>query len=372
MGLLDEDILYRNYSETIEELLVDFDPSSFRYEYEENEKRNIQLTVYLTNRNMGIYKGLSEEAFLIWRDQIYTIKECNPNQEGAVQYKEIIAQHISFSCADHVQYDVVEPERVYDIWQYLDHGIEGDELGFTIEARGDFPKVSMSSVGRQSLLEYVQTAAEKFGGVFYANNKHLVIYSPAEWYQYNNIDLRYQFNTDTVKLSSNTYNLKTYIKGFGATKENGTVVEAIYVSPNVSKYGRRKAEPVSDGRFYYSVNLQEYLKTQILDVPETSIDIQYTGSEPISENEQLYLVHEGLGYESMLSLKRMTFYHPYAHKPPDLGFSNKLLDMVTIQRQAHRRYNNMNKRLESTRFEVQQVTGIANTALSGDVVGEVT
>lgn len=369
--MFEEDIIYRNYSGTIEELLVDFDPDSFQYDYEENEKRNIQLTVYLTNRNMGVYKGLSEEAFLIWRNQTYVIKECNPQQTGDVQYKDIIAQHISFRSADHVQYNIVEPERVYDIWQYLRHGLEGDELGFSIEARGDFPKVSMSSVGRQSLLKYMQTAAERFGGIFFANEKHLVIYSEKEWYRYNGIDLRYQFNTDTVKLSSNTYNLKTYIKGFGATKENGTVVEAIYVSPNASKYGRRKAEPITDERFYFSANLQAYLATKILDVPETSLEIKYIGKELISENEQLYLIHEGLGYESMLKLKRMTIYHPYTHKAPELGFSNRVRDMVSIQRQAHMRYNNINERLESTRYQVQQVTGIANTALSGDVVGEV-
>ncbi|EUJ59561.1 prophage endopeptidase tail family protein [Listeria fleischmannii] len=370
--MLDVDILYRNYSGTIEELLIDFDPDSFRYEYEENEKRNIQLTVFLTNRNSGIYKGLSEEAFLIWRGQIFTIKECNPQQEGTIQFKEIIAQHISFSCADHVQYNLVEQERVYDIWQYLSHGHEGDELGFTIEARGEFPTIPMSSVGRQSLLEYVQTAAEKFGGVFYANNKHLVIYSPAEWYKYNGIDLRYQFNTDTVKLSSNTYNLKTYVKGFGKTKEDGTTVEAIYISPNVNKYGRRKADPITDERFLYSESLQSYLATKILDVPETSIEIVYKGNEPIGENEQLYLVHETLGYESMLNLKRMTLFHPYTNKASEIGFSNRITDMIDIQRQVHRRYNNMNKRLESTRYEMEQVTGIANTALSGDIVGEVT
>lgn len=351
---------------------MDFDPNSFQYDYEENEKRNIQLTVYLTNRNSGIYKGLVEEAFLIWRNQIYTIKECNPVQQGTTQYKDIIAQHISFSCIDHIQYEIIEPERVYDIWQYLNHGITGDELGFTIEARGDFPTVSMSSVGRQSLLEYVQTAADKFGGIFYANNKHLVIYSPSEWYQFKGIDLRYQFNTDTVKLSSNTYNLKTYIKGFGAKKEDGTIVEAIYVSPNASKYKRRKAKPIVDERFHYAQPLQEYLKTKILDVPETSLEITYTGDEEILENEQLYLIHEGLGYESMLNLKRMTIYHPYTRKPPKLGFSNKLVDMLTIQRQAHISYNNMNKRIDSTRYEVHQVAGIANTALGGDIVGEVT
>lgn len=321
---------------------------------------------------MEFTKAYQKKPFLIWRGQIFTIKECNPQQEGTIQFKEIIAQHISFSCADHVQYNLVEQERVYDIWQYLSHGHEGDELGFTIEARGEFPTIPMSSVGRQSLLEYVQTAAEKFGGVFYANNKHLVIYSPAEWYKYNGIDLRYQFNTDTVKLSSNTYNLKTYVKGFGKTKEDGTTVEAIYISPNVNKYGRRKADPITDERFLYSESLQSYLATKILDVPETSIEIVYKGNEPIGENEQLYLVHETLGYESMLNLKRMTLFHPYTNKASEIGFSNRITDMIDIQRQVHRRYNNMNKRLESTRYEMEQVTGIANTALSGDIVGEVT
>lgn len=366
--MLGEDILYRNYSGTIEELLIDFDPESFRYEYEENEKRNIQLTVYLTNRNMGIYKGLSEEAFLIWKEQVYTIKECNPQQQGDVQFKEIVAQHISFGCEDHVNYDKVEPERVYTISQYLAHGNTGQELGYEVEARGDFPKISFSGVGQQSLLAYMQTAAERFGGIFFANNKHLVIYSEAEWYKYNDIDLRYQFNTDTVKLSSNTYNLKTCIKGFGAKKEDGTFVESWYVSPNASKYGRRKAEPVSDERFKDAQSLQDYTKTKILDVPETSLEITYTGDEEIHENEMLYLIHEALGYESMLKLKRMTGYHPYTQKPPELGFSNKLADMVDIQRQAHKRYNNMNTRLESTRYEVKQATGIAETSLSGNIV----
>ncbi len=366
------DILYRNYSGTIEEHLIDFDPDSFRYEYEKNVKRNIHLTVYLTNRNSGVYKGLSEEAFLIWKGETYTIKECNPQQQGDVQFKEIAAQHISFGCADHVNYDKVEPERVYTISQYLAFGNTGQELGYTIETRGDFPTVSFSGVGQQSLLEFVQTAAEKFGGIFFANNKHLVIYSKEEWDEYKGKDLRYQFNTDNVKLYSNTYNLKTYIKGFGATKENGTVVEAVYLSPNANKYGRRKAEPVTDDRFYYAQPLMEYLKTKILDVPETSLEITYTGDEEISENEQLFFIHETMGYESMLSLERYTGYHPYTNKPPDVGFDNKLADMVDIQRQAHKRYNNMNTRLESTRYEVKQVTGIANTALSGDVVGEVT
>ena len=51
-------LIIANHDRTKEELLIDFDLGSFKYEYEKNSGRSISLTAFKTNVNADIYDML--------------------------------------------------------------------------------------------------------------------------------------------------------------------------------------------------------------------------------------------------------------------------------------------------------------------------
>lgn len=70
-----------------------------------------------------------------------------------------------------------------------------------------------------------------------------------------------------------------------------------YTSPNESIYGKRMANAKSDDKITNNNDLLDFAKKQILDVPETSLNITYKGTEEVTERDVWYFIHEPMGFE---------------------------------------------------------------------------
>lgn len=213
------------------EILIDFDPSSFKYEYEINNERSISFTAYKTNVNADVFNMLQNEAIVSWKGQKYVIKQTQIKSDNTMLTVEVTAKHIFMEFQNHYILKDLENEEMnseesededkpsYTLEQYLQFGFNGNKLGFTYQIVGDFNnRVIIDELGNKNGMEYLIEGAELFDYIYFADNKKIYIYVPNKFYKMAEEIIRYKYNTDEVSASVTTTDLKTYIRGYGKKK----------------------------------------------------------------------------------------------------------------------------------------------------------
>ena len=224
-------IIVQDRQGTRGEILIDFDPASFKYEYEINNERSISFTAYKTNVNADVFNMLQNEAIISWKGQKYVIKQTQIKSDNTTLTVEVTAKHIFMEFQNHYILKDLENEEMnseesenedkpsYTLEQYLQFGFNGNKLGFTYQIVGDFNnRVIIDELGNQNGMEYLTNGAELFDYIYFADNKKIYIYSPDKFYKMAEEVIRYKYNTDEVSASVTTTDLKTYIRGYGKKK----------------------------------------------------------------------------------------------------------------------------------------------------------
>ena len=348
-------LIISDYKNEFEEIMTGIDYGSFSYEYEKNSKRTITFTMYNTNKSNVSYALAINEAKISYHDQIYIIKTVDETQSGNLLSKVITAYHVMFSIQDFVAEKKYEGTKTYSIKDVIDLCLKNNEIGFNFAYSGDFPKVQIENLGEINGMATLNLIADKFGAIYFADNKNVTFYSEEKFYIPAEKTFRYQYNTDNVKVTTDTTTLKTYVHAYGKVKEDnkGYFAEVIYKSPNISEYGIRMADPISDERFTDVNALNDYAKTQIQDVPETSLTLNYTQTEAINERELWYFIHEKMGYETDVKLVSLNKGHEFAYRVPTLTFNNSKKDMIKIQRSIATNMKNQVKKLDNVSKNAQ-------------------
>ena len=217
---------------TTGEILIDFDYSSFKYEYEKNNERQISFTALKTNYNADVFNMLQNEAILIWKGQEYIIKSTSVKSNNLMLTNDIVGKHIFMEFQNHYIDKDLESEEInseeteeekpkYTLEQYLDFGFRNNPLGFKYVIKGKFDKhVAIDELGNKNGLEYLIEGAELFNYIYYADNKTIYIYDEETFYERSDEVIRYKYNTDEVQVSVSTTEMKTFIKGYGKKKTN--------------------------------------------------------------------------------------------------------------------------------------------------------
>ncbi len=224
-------IIVQDRQGTRGEILIDFDPGSFKYEYEINNERSISFTAYKTNVNADVFNMLQNEAIVLWKGQKYVIKQTQIKSDNTMLTVEVTAKHIFMEFQNHYILKDLENEEMnneesedeekpsYTLEQYLQFGFNGNKLGFTYQIIGDFNKrVTVDELGNKNGMEYLTEGAELFDYIYFADNKKIYIYLPNKFYKLAEEIIRYKYNTDEVSASVITTELKTYIRGYGKKK----------------------------------------------------------------------------------------------------------------------------------------------------------
>lgn len=224
-------IIVQDRQGTRGEILIDFDPSSFKYEYEINNERSISFIAYKTNINADVFNMLQNEAIVLWKGQKYVIKQTQIKSDNTMLTVEVTAKHIFMEFQNHYILKDLENEEMnsevsededkpsYTLEQYLQFGFNGNKLGFTYQIVGDFNKrVIIDELGNKNGMEYLIEGAELFDYIYFADNKKIYIYVPNKFYKMAEEIIRYKYNTDEVSANVTTTDLKTYIRGYGKKK----------------------------------------------------------------------------------------------------------------------------------------------------------
>lgn len=112
-----------------------------------------------------------------------------------------------------------ESKDLYSLQSYLDTGFKDNKLGFTFEIRGDFPNYKeVEKIGDKNLLQHIVDGSEIFDYVYYADNKHIVFYDRASFYELEDQPIIYQYNSDELTVKTSITDLQTYIEGYGGKK----------------------------------------------------------------------------------------------------------------------------------------------------------
>ena len=223
-------IIVQDRKGTKGEILTDFDPASFKYEYEKNNERSITFTAIKTNVNADIFNMLQNEAIILWKGQKYVIKQSTIKSDNLMLTVDVTAKHIFMEFQNHYILKDLENEEMnsdeteedkpsYSLEQYLNFGFNGNVLGFTYEIIGDFKeRVVIDELGNQNGMEYLINGAELYNYIYFADNKKIYVYNPEKFYKMSDEVLRYKYNTSEVSASVTTTELKTFIRGYGKKK----------------------------------------------------------------------------------------------------------------------------------------------------------
>lgn len=262
---------YGNYGE----ILTDVDLGSFKYVYEKNGDRSVSFTTYKTNGNSDIFDMLVNENIIQWQGQDYVIKSTSLDYDDRTVSNEIEAKHIFMEFQNHYiekdiedetmnseddSQDIGEQESQYTIEQYLEFGFKNNPLGYSYEIVGNPDKrAPVSELGNKNGLEYITEGADLFGYIYFADNKHFIIYSSeSDFYKRSDEVLIYEYNITGVNAKVDTTEMKTYIKGFGKKKTKKETKNYNPIKPKDFKY---KGDFTKEGTWYTTEVGASYTKT---------------------------------------------------------------------------------------------------------------
>lgn len=227
-----KELILKNRNGNFAEILTDYDPDSFKYEYEKNNERSVSFTAFKVNGNEDIFNMLTNENYIIYEGQYFVIKSSSIKYDSQIVTNEIIAKHVFMEFQDHFIEKDIENEELntegsdtdtpppqYTLQQYIDFGFKGNALGFTATIVGDTKRrAPVEELGGENGMEYIVNGAEYFNYIYFADNWNIYFYQPDSFYELANTPIIYSGNSDELQATIVTTEMKTIIKGYGKKK----------------------------------------------------------------------------------------------------------------------------------------------------------
>lgn len=336
-----KNILIRNYEETKEEILINYDKDSFSVSWQQNETWELSVTVPRTKRNQITFDLIDYENYVVFDGQQYSIKQMSSYASGSQIYKDVVATHIYYTIQDGRQYDTVSGTK--SINDLLTHIFKAENRGFSwevVDPNNVFLKKEQENFGNDNYLNLINEILDDYGAVVIPNNKHLVFYPISEYGKTTEQQIRYKYNTDDVSFDIDTYALKTQIKGYGKLKENANtdnLKDSDYVFPPVTytsaeseKWGIRIQDPVEDERYTIQNNMLVYLKQQLHDYPDISGSVTLKWAVSLDKGDKVLFVYEPLSLSTYIQVVGITTYPAIPNKAPEIVLSNTKKTITSI------------------------------------------
>ncbi|BBM17720.1 hypothetical protein G15_1366 [Enterococcus avium] len=327
------DIIIQNYEKTQKELLVDFSKDSFFENWQENETWEVSFDVSKTELNSYAFDLIDYESTVLFNGQEFIIKSMTTSGEGAQVAKSVTATHVYYTIQDGRQYDTVTGTR--SISQLLTHIFNAGARGFTwevVDPNKKFLTVEQENFGNANYLKLIEEILSDYDAVVIPDNKRLTFYPRAEHGEKIEEQIRYKYNTDSVKFDIDTYALKTQIRGFGKKKDDGSYYFSpiTYTSPESEKWGIRIQDPVEDERYTVAVNMTERLKKDLQDYPSISGSVTLKWRITPRKGDYVPFIYEPLNIKTYIQIVGIKTYPALPNKPPEITLSNTKKTMTSI------------------------------------------
>ncbi len=328
-----KNILIRNYEETKEEILINYDKDSFSVSWQQNETWELSVTIPETKRNQIAFDLIDYENYVVFDGQQYSIKQMRPYASGSQIYKDVVATHVYYTIQDGWQYDTISGTK--SINDLLTHIFKAGNRGFSwevVDPNNVFLKKEQENFGNNNYLNLINEILEDYGAVVIPNNKHLVFYPISEYGNITEQQIRYKYNTDEVSFDIDTYALKTQIKGFGKKKEDDSYYfnPVTYTSSLSQRFGIRIQDPIEDERYTIQNNMIEYLKQQLHDYPDVSGSVKLKWAVSLNKGDKVLFVYEPLNISTYIQVVGITDYPAIPNKAPEIVLSNTKKTITSI------------------------------------------
>ncbi|HFD1577329.1 TPA: phage tail protein [Enterococcus faecium] len=328
-----KDIFIQDYEKTKKEILTDYDKSTFTENWQENETWEISFTIVKTKFNELAFDLVDYENSVFFNGQEFIVKQMGVSAEGAAITKTVTAMHIYYTMQDGFQYDTITGTR--SINQLLAHVFKPDNRGFTwnvVDPNKKFLPVEQENFGNGNYLKLVEEILKDYDAIVIPDNKNLTFFPRSEYGKKTEEQIRYKYNTDSVKFDIDTFNLKTQIKGFGKKKEDDTYyfTPITYTSKQSEKWGIRVQSPVSDDRYTVSGNMLERLKTDLQDYPSISGSVTLKWKISPNKGDHVPFIYEPLNINTYIQVVGIKTYPAIPNKPPEITLSNTKKTMTSI------------------------------------------
>ena len=326
-------IIIQNYEKTKKEILVDYNKDSFFENWQQNETWEVSLDVTKTEVNSYAFDLVDYENSVLFNGQEFVIKSMTTSGEGAQVTKSITATHVYYTIQDGRQYDTLTGTR--SISQLLTHIFSAGNRGFTwevVDPNKKFLTVEQENFGNANYLKLIEEILSDYDAVVIPDNKHLTFYPRSEFGDKIQEQIRYKYNTDSVKFDIDTYSLKTQIKGFGKKKEDDTYYFSpiTYTSPESEKWGIRIQDPVEDERYTVAGNMLERLKRDLQDYPTISGSVTLKWRITPQKGDYVPFIYEPLNIKTYIQIVGLKTYPALPNKPPEITMSNTKKTMTSI------------------------------------------
>ncbi len=328
-----KDIFIQDYEKTKKEILTDYDKSTFTENWQENETWEISFTIVKTKFNELAFDLVDYENSVFFNGQEFIVKQMGVSAEGAAITKTVTATHIYYTMQDGFQYDTITGTR--SINQLLAHVFKPDNRGFTwnvVDPNKKFLPVQQENFGNGNYLKLVEEILKDYDAIVIPDNKNLTFFPRSEYGKKTEEQIRYKYNTDSVKFDIDTFNLKTQIKGFGKKKEDDTYyfTPITYTSKQSEKWGIRVQSPVSDDRYTVSGNMLERLRTDLQDYPSISGSVTLKWKISPNKGDHVPFIYEPLNINTYIQVVGIKTYPAIPNKPPEITLSNTKKTMTSI------------------------------------------
>lgn len=325
-------------TDSLEELIIDFYRSSFAYNWQNNQQRQISFTAFRTDEHADLFDALQLGVSIIFNGQEYVVKQANPKLAGKLVTKDVAATHVMYECQKKVwQYNsqgtddnpvTLNPDDIMHLF------FDGNDAGFTWEIQGTFAKQPMSGV-TGSGMDAVNLIIGKWTAYYWADNKHIVIYDADNFKKLTDKQFRFYYNTDEIKATVDGTSITNTTMCYPKKNEDGSYAFPPFLHQNsdsVARWGTCKGAPVSDERFTDQASMDAYAETQINPDPDINLSLIYRGDDDVSEGEVWLFIAPLMGFDADVTVLGLQKY-PYSQQSPDVTLSNTLLDLKQLQRQ---------------------------------------
>ncbi|GER76671.1 phage tail protein [Enterococcus sp. FM11-1] len=328
-----KDIFIQDYEKTKKEILTEYDKSTFTENWQENETWEISFTIVKTKFNELAFDLVDYENSVFFNGQEFIVKQMGVSAEGAAITKTVTATHIYYTMQDGFQYDTVTGAK--SISQLLAHVFSAGSRGFTwevIDPNKKFLTVEQENFGNGNYLKLVEEILKDYDAIVIPDNKNLTFFPRSEYGKKTEEQIRYKYNTDSVKFDIDTFNLKTQITGFGKKKEDDNYYFApiTYTSKQSGKWGIRVQSPVNDDRYTVSGNMLERLKQDLQDYPTITGTVTMKWRVEPNKGDYVAFVYEPLGINTYIQVVGIKTYPAIPNKPPEITLSNTKKTMTSI------------------------------------------
>ncbi|GEB30165.1 Putative tail or base plate protein gp18, Bacteriophage [Enterococcus casseliflavus] len=327
------DLIIRNYEQTQEELLVDYDKHSFFENWQESETWELSLTIRLNERNKVSFDLVAHESSIFYQGQEFIIKQLSDGGEGGSLYKTVVATHVYYSIAEGYQYDTVTGRRT--MRQLLTHVFAAGNRGFSwdlVDPNNVLGSRDVENFGDDSYLGLINKLLSDFGAVVIPDNRRLTFYPAGSYGQQTEQQIRYKHNTDDVRFDIDTLSLRTQIRGFGGTDDDDREYFApiTYTSPESAKWGIRIQQPVRDERYQVAANMRERLIRELQDQPAITGVVTLKWATEINKGDFVPFIYEPLNVNTYIQVVGYKKYPAVPNKPPEIILSNTKKTMTSI------------------------------------------